>query len=53
MMGYNMNEMASAGAGHAHMMGGMWPLVGGLIGLIVFIDLVLLGVWLWQHISKK
>lgn len=30
---------------------------GGIFGLlfaiIVFVDLVLLGIWLWQHISRK
>ena len=26
---------------------------GVLMGLIIFIDLVLVGVWLWQQISKK
>ena len=25
---------------------------GFLIGLVVLADLVLLGIWLWQHISK-
>lgn len=34
------------------MMGG-----GGVIGLlfsiVVLVDLILVGVWLWQHISKK
>lgn len=39
--------------------GGNWGMMAGmgLIGLItwtvVIIDLVLLGIWLWQHISKK
>lgn len=34
------------------MMGG-----GGILGLlfsiVVLVDLILVGVWLWQHISKK
>ena len=35
--------------------GGLWAagLFMWLIWLVVFIDLVLLGIWLWQHISKK
>lgn len=28
-------------------------LLGLLAWLIIFTDLILLGVWLWQHISKK
>lgn len=45
MMGYGYN-------GGWGMMGGavIW---GSLIGIIVLIDLVLLGIWLWQQISKK
>jgi len=35
------------------MMGGDFALFGPIIGLIVVIDLVLLGIWLWQNISKK
>ena len=33
------------------MMGGVgvW---GGLVGLIVIIDLVLVGIWLWKQINK-
>ena len=36
-----------------------WGMMGGvgvwgfLIGIIVLVDLVLLGIWLWQQISKK
>ena len=39
--------------------GGLWGLMGGmstilfLTWLILFIDLVLLGVWLWKQIDKK
>ncbi len=29
---------------------GVWAT---LLGTIIFVDLVLLGIWLWQHISKK
>ncbi|HLB66834.1 MAG TPA: hypothetical protein VJJ78_04570 [Candidatus Saccharimonadales bacterium] len=38
--------------GHGNMMGatGVWAF---LLWLVVLIDLVLLGVWLWQHISNK
>ncbi len=38
---------------------GLWGLLGGmstiafLTWLILFIDLVLLGVWLWKQIDKK
>jgi len=44
MMGFN-----SYGSS---MMGGLgsW---GFLLWLVVFIDLVLVGIWLWQQISKK
>ena len=28
-------------------------LLGSLLWLVVFIDLVLAGVWLWQQVSKK
>ncbi len=34
------------------MMGGA-GLLGGLIWLVVVVDLVLLGVWLWQQVAKK
>jgi hypothetical protein len=44
MMGY--------GYGYEGMVGG-WGGLCIIIGLIVLVDLVLLGVWLWQHISKK
>lgn len=37
--------------GYGSMMG--FGILGGLVWLIVFIDLVLAGVWLWQQISKK
>ena len=26
---------------------------GGIIWLVVIVDLVLVGIWLWQQISKK
>ncbi len=39
--------------------GGGWGMMGGagVLGLltwtVVFIDLILLGLWLWRHIDKK
>jgi len=30
--------------------GGVWGL---LFAIVIFVDLVLLGIWLWQHISRK
>lgn len=33
-------------------MGG-FGILGGLLWLVVFIDLVLAGIWLWKHIDKK
>jgi len=39
------------------MMGGYGMGGGGFFGLlfaiVVLVDLILVGVWLWQHISKK
>jgi len=32
--------------------GGM-GIFGSLIAIIVLVDLVLVGIWLWQQISKK
>ena len=40
------------GYGYEGMMGGM-GIWGSLIGIVVLVDLVLLGIWLWQRISKK
>ncbi len=39
--------------GYAGMMGGGIGVFGPLTWLVVFVDLVLVGVWLWQQISKK
>ena len=46
-----------------HMMGYGYGMYGGMMGgvsvlgiityLVVIVDAVLLGIWLWQHISKK
>lgn len=33
---------------YGNMMGGF-----GLVGIIVLVDLILLGVWLWKQITKK
>lgn len=33
---------------YGNMMGGF-----GLFGIIVLVDLILLGVWLWKQITKK
>ncbi len=38
--------------GYGSMMGGFGSL-GFITWLVVTIDLILLGVWLWQQISKK
>jgi len=38
--------------GYGSMMGGL-GILGGLLLLVVFIDLVLVGIWLWQQIQKK
>lgn len=46
MMGFN------GGWGYASMMGGAGSL-GFIVWLVVLVDLVLVGVWLWQQISKK
>lgn len=40
------------GYGMYGMMGGV-GIFGSFFFLVVFIDLVLAGVWLWQQISKK
>ncbi len=44
MMGYGYNW---------GMMGGGADIFGLLIWLVVLIDLILVGVWLWKQISKK
>lgn len=38
--------------GYGNMMGGgyFW---GSLFGIVVLIDLILLGIWLWKQINKK
>lgn len=50
MMNYGYG--VGTGVGSGGMMGG-FGVFASLISLIILIDLVLLGVWLWKHISKK
>ena len=38
--------------GGYEMMGGA-GILGPLFLIVVLVDLILVGVWLWQHISKK
>ena len=35
------------------MMGGGWGLWDSIFWLVILIDLVLVGVWLWKQINKK
>lgn len=35
-----------------HMSGG-WGVLAFILWLAILVDLMLLGVWLWQHIVKK
>jgi len=34
------------------MSGGFW-LLGSLVWIVIFVDLVLLGMWLWKQLQKK
>lgn len=46
MMGWN----------YGNMMGGGWGafgVLGLLFWIIIFIDAILLGIWLWKQINKK
>lgn len=38
--------------GYQGMMGGA-GLLGSLFGIVVLVDLILLGIWLWKQIQKK
>ncbi len=38
--------------GYTSMMGGV-SIFGPFVWLIVLVDLILVGIWLWQQISKK
>lgn len=40
------------GYNYGSMMGG-FRLLGGLFCLVVLVDLILVGIWLWKNISKK
>lgn len=46
MMGFNSNW------GYGSMMGGT-GVFGEIVWIIIFVDLVLVGVWLWHQITKK
>ena len=35
------------------MMGGGWGLWGSIFWLVILVDLVLVGIWLWKQINKK
>lgn len=35
------------------MMGGWFGLWGSLYAIVILVDLILLGVWLWKQIQKK
>jgi hypothetical protein len=39
--------------GYGHMWGGGSNLLCLMIAIVVLVDLVLLGVWLWKQIQKK
>lgn len=42
--------------GYGNMMGGgygLFGLVGSLFWLVLFIDAILFGIWLWKQIQKK
>lgn len=38
--------------GYQGMMGGA-GIFGSLFGIVVLVDLILLGIWLWKQIQKK
>ncbi len=38
--------------GYEGMAGGGFHALGGLVFLVVLVDLILVGVWLWKNISK-
>jgi len=39
--------------GYGNMMGGYSGVLGSLFGIVVLVDLILLGIWLWKQINKK
>jgi uncharacterized membrane protein len=52
-VGEEYNEVTMMGYGVGYGMMGGFGLFAGLTGLVILVDLVLLGIWLWQQISKK
>ena len=38
---------------YSNMMSGGFSLIGGVLWVVILIDLILLGVWLWKQIEKK
>lgn len=46
MMGYGWGNMMSGGYGAL-------DLVGLIFWLVLFVDAILLGIWLWKQIQKK
>lgn len=46
MMGGNFGYGMMGGAGG-------WGVFGTLYGIVILVDLVLLGVWLWKQIGKR
>lgn len=40
------------GWGYGTMMGSGWGALGLVFWIIIFVDAILLGVWLWQQIQK-
>jgi len=41
------------GWGYGNMMAGGFWFFGSLLWIVVFIDLILFGIWLWKQIQKK
>ena len=39
--------------GYGGFMGGGFNALGGITWLVVLIDLILVGIWLWKKISEK
>ncbi len=44
--------MYGYGLGGSSMMGG-FGILSGLFGIVILIDLILLGAWLWKQVNKK
>ena len=45
--------MANGDFGYGSKMGGGMGIFGLLIAIVVLVDLVLVGIWLWKQISKR